>query len=165
MKWSQSWVNYPVFGIETMIIWKSYTGNLGWRIKWKKIIAVIDATFAVAKSKFLVLFLYSLTGLFAELQERASRASVASYSRKFGKPSIQEILVITWPYASGSVQTLREGVRNHLVGGRSMLCIANRTSFRDEMSTLVTEKARDNNQRRPITLEEWHENFIAVVRK
>ena len=31
--------------------WKSYMRTAGWRIIWKKIIAVIDATFAVAKRK------------------------------------------------------------------------------------------------------------------
>ena len=32
-------------------IWKSYMWTVGWRIIWKKIIEVIDATFAVAKRK------------------------------------------------------------------------------------------------------------------
>ena len=36
---------------EVMNIWKSYTRTARWRIIWKKIIEVIDATFAVAKRK------------------------------------------------------------------------------------------------------------------
>ena len=32
-------------------IWKSYMCTAGWRIIWKKIVTVIDATFAVAKRK------------------------------------------------------------------------------------------------------------------
>ena len=32
-------------------IWKTYMKTASWRIKWKKIIAVIDVTFAVAKRK------------------------------------------------------------------------------------------------------------------
>ena len=36
---------------EVMNIWKSYMWTAGWRIIWKEIIAVIDATFAVAKRK------------------------------------------------------------------------------------------------------------------
>ena len=34
---------------EVMNIWKSYVWTAKWKIIWKKIIAVIDATFAVAK--------------------------------------------------------------------------------------------------------------------
>ena len=36
---------------EVMNIWKSYMRTAGWRIIWKKIIAVIDATFAVAEKE------------------------------------------------------------------------------------------------------------------
>ena len=36
---------------EVMNIWKSYMRTVGWRIIWKKISTVIDATFAVAKRK------------------------------------------------------------------------------------------------------------------
>ena len=36
---------------EVMNIWKSYMWTVMWRIIWKKIIEVIDATFAVAKRK------------------------------------------------------------------------------------------------------------------
>ena len=36
---------------EVMNTWKSYMTSAGWRIIWKKIIAVIDATFALAKRK------------------------------------------------------------------------------------------------------------------
>ena len=36
---------------EVMNIWKSYTRTAGLRVIWKKIIAVVDATFAVAKRK------------------------------------------------------------------------------------------------------------------
>ena len=36
---------------EVMNIWKSYMRTAGWRIIWKKIIAVIDATFVVGKRK------------------------------------------------------------------------------------------------------------------
>ena len=32
-------------------IWKSYMWTVGWRVMWKYIIAVIDATFVVAKRK------------------------------------------------------------------------------------------------------------------
>ena len=39
-------VNY-----EVMNIWKSYMRTSGWRIIWKKIIAVIDTTFTAAKRK------------------------------------------------------------------------------------------------------------------
>ena len=38
-----------------------------------------------------------------------ARARVATYLRKFGNPFIPEILVITWPYARPSVQTLVAG--------------------------------------------------------
>ena len=34
-----------------MNIWKSYMWTAGWRIIWKKIVTVIDATFAAAKRK------------------------------------------------------------------------------------------------------------------
>ena len=37
--------------IEVVNTWKSYMRTSGWRIKWKNIIAVINATFAVAKRK------------------------------------------------------------------------------------------------------------------
>ena len=36
---------------EVMNIWKSYTRTAGLRVIWKKIIVVVDATFAVAKRK------------------------------------------------------------------------------------------------------------------
>ena len=36
---------------EVMNIWKSYMRTTGWRIIWKKVIAVIDATFAAAERK------------------------------------------------------------------------------------------------------------------
>ena len=36
---------------EVMNIWKSYMWTAGWRIIWKKIVTVIDATFAAAKRK------------------------------------------------------------------------------------------------------------------
>ena len=36
---------------EVMNRWKSYMRTAGWRITWKKIIAVIDATFAAAKRR------------------------------------------------------------------------------------------------------------------
>ena len=34
-----------------MIVWKSYMRTAGWGIIWKKIIAIIDATFVVVKRK------------------------------------------------------------------------------------------------------------------
>ena len=37
--------------LEVMSIWKSYMRTAGWTIIWNKIIAVIDATFAVAKRR------------------------------------------------------------------------------------------------------------------
>ena len=47
------WYNFPSRNLsdEDMNIWKSYKiiRTTGWRIIWKKIIAVIDATFAVAR--------------------------------------------------------------------------------------------------------------------
>ena len=36
---------------EVVNIWKSYMRTAGWRIKWRKIIAVINATFAVTRRK------------------------------------------------------------------------------------------------------------------
>ena len=46
---------------EVMNIWKSYTRTAGLRVIWKKIIAVVDATFAVGKRKpFAVAFIKQL---------------------------------------------------------------------------------------------------------
>ena len=53
--------------------------------------------------------------VFGAPSARFACASVAPYLTKFGKPSIREILVITWRYASTSVQTLREGERESRV--------------------------------------------------
>ena len=43
------WANRLYF--EVMFIWQSYMRSAGWRIIWKKIIVIIDTTFAVAKRK------------------------------------------------------------------------------------------------------------------
>ena len=69
------------------------------------------------KQVFGIVSLFSYRSFCGAPRARFARANVAPNPRKFGKPSIQEILVITWPYASRSVQTLREGVRNQPVGG------------------------------------------------
>ena len=45
------WLIETSFTFEIMNIWISYMRNAEWRIIWRKIIAVVYATYAVAKSK------------------------------------------------------------------------------------------------------------------
>ena len=67
------------FVVEVMAIWKSYMWTAEWRMIWRKIIAVIYATFAVAKKRLkTILFKWNLPAIFSSFTKSTEPTATLS---------------------------------------------------------------------------------------
>ena len=67
------------FVVEVMTIWKSYMWTAEWRMIWRKIIAVIHATFAVAKKRLKTILLkWNLPAIFSSFTKSTEPTATLS---------------------------------------------------------------------------------------